>query len=776
MENINIINNKENQSPNILNEFKIKDINNEEKNNSLQEPEKNEEISPSSQAYIFCKSLLSINERNDSGWTPIFKSIIANNSKALIELIKFGGNPNITNNLGETPLYFCVENDNFILFKILLENGADPNIQKKNGETVTHLMIKKKSEKKYFIEILKFNVNTNIPNKLYNQTATHLALKNKLDEDILIGFKRKKADIHNIKDKYDKSAFDYARDLNDKKYLDMISKIFDKENIENNIEKESENSRISKDDNNKNISISRKENEMTIENKGEDINIKLKSFENIDNINNNSNIKEKENNSFSPINKSNSNRVSKINKTSENIYMVNDEKEESRKSQANIIHIESTKKEKNRLESINYRLFKEIKILNQKKIKKKENSKEISTIYNENSFSYEDEEVDEILNDSISNKENINNINKNNLIYHNKNHIASKDYYQKEKKIIKEKISHNKQKICNNKNKYSYPEYKFTYQCYNNNKKNLIYNDYTNNIFNNNNINSLNNTTFSSLYNNSSNNYNKNKNYSFEKSSNNSLIRFRDWLISCDLLSYYNILIKSNIRNIDKYIQDIKNNKIKELTFKDIESFGIKKPGHIFRLLLKLEIDTEKIDYNLYNFIIDKFNINTMTNNGINTLSSNNDFYCLGLNCGSYNNKKYEKEKENDLNYYDIFSFLKKNNLLKFKENFIHNGFDQIDYIFIQLFSKYSFDRRILNDYLHIYLDQDKNYVLKILYQEKKKISNLLGMQFDDIQLKKMLLAQDDSFSYNDYYLNSLNENKDDYNQNNSRDECCNIF
>ena len=165
-----------------------------------------------------------------------------------------------------------------------------------------------------------------------------------------------------------------------------------------------------------------------------------------------------------------------------------------------------------------------------------------------------------------------------------------------------------------------------------------------------------------------------------------------------------------------------------------------------------------------------------MTNNGINTLSSNNDFYCLGLNCGSYNNKKYEKEKENDLNYYDIFSFQKKNNLLKYKEHFIHNGFDQIDYIFIQLFSKYSFDRRILNDYLHIYLDQDKNYVLKILYQEKKKISNLLGMQFDDIQLKKMLLAQDDSFSYNDYYLNSLNENKDDYNQNNSRDECCNIF
>ena len=140
-------------------------------------------------------------------------------------------------------------------------------------------------------------------------------------------------------------------------------------------------------------------------------------------------------------------------------------------------------------------------------------------------------------------------------------------------------------------------------------------------------------------------------------------------------------------------------------------------------MLLKLEVDSGKIDNNLYNYIIEKFNINTITNNGVLT-SSINDIRCCGLNCCStnnnYNNNKrqlitnsniyndhhyipnynnyYEENRtnesedesgENEINYIDIFSFLKINNLWKFKENFIHNGFDQIDFIFIQLFSKY---------------------------------------------------------------------------------------
>ena len=353
-----------------------------------------------------------------------------------------------------------------------------------------------------------------------------------------------------------------------------------------------------------------------------------------------------------------------------------------------------------------------------------------------------------------------------------------------------------------------------------------VYNQYRNNniiinknrsCFNNNKyfyeINSLNNTTFSSVKNNSRNNlrpmpnrnsitsnsfsnnsYYNNNSYknnntssfiindyynnkypinSYKINQNNKLIKFRDWLISCDLLCYYNTLVKNHMYNIDKYIENISANKINIISFKDIEEFGIRKPGHIFRLLIKLQIDAGKIDYNLYKFITDKFNINTTSNNGAMT-TSYNEVNCFGLNCCLSNNTNSNKKisqnnnmNENEISYYDIFSFLKMNNLLKFKENFIHNGFDQIDYILIQLFSKYTFNKKILNDYMHIYLEEDKNYILKILYREKKKICNLLGIQYNDDEIKKIL--------YNDYINNTLNESYANSYQNN-HDDCCLIF
>ena len=41
--------------------------------------------------------------------------------------------------------------------------------------------------------------------------------------------------------------------------------------------------------------------------------------------------------------------------------------------------------------------------------------------------------------------------------------------------------------------------------------------------------------------------------------------------------------------------------------------------------------------------------------------------------------------------------------LNKFKENFIHNGFESIDYVLIQMFSNFDFNEKILIEYLHIY-------------------------------------------------------------------------
>ena len=912
---------------------KSKEIKPETKNQNIENKNENE-ISELSPAYAFCKSLNELNNKNESGWTPIYKSIMANNKLALEELLKLGADPNIPNNLGETPLYLCIESENYDLFKLLLDNNADPNIQKRNGDTPLHLLIKKKLDNKYINEILKKNTNPNIPNKLYDQTATHLALKNKLSEEILINFWKNNADIYNKKDKYDKTPFDYAKELNDEKYIEIIIKIFgninepkiyilntekDEDNNINNLRIEKklnfDKHTISSDNQNNDKIKSEKENNeelKLIQNSENNITliIKKKSVDSLSKINKetkdidiNEDQKnlEKENIINISIQKSESNK--KINesikeieteKTRKNIIDINleenfskkendinlskitnysKEKESGRKEinintytktfndekndDKNNIYYSETRNIEKDFEKLNYKLFKHIKIMSNmkkdeirkskksnninnydhesNKNKKDDTEKDISTINNGNSFFYEE---DETINESnINNKSNKENISMNNMVYHNKNHLATKEKNSKEKSYkLRPKPLYKKNIVMKqNMFRYSSPEYKFTYKCSNSNsliRNNIpqynnsnIYTQYRNNNiiinshpqstynkFINDRI-SLNNTTFSSGCNNSRNNnynnrtainrnsitsnsisnnsiynYNSNRNNnsymigdyyntkyqinSYNIMQNNKLIRFRDWLISCDLLCYYNTLVKNNVYNIDKYIDNIRHNKINVISFKDIEEFGIKKPGHIFRLLLKLQIDAGKIDYNLYKFITEKFSVNTMSNNNPMT-TSYNELKCFGLNCCSsnnnnnYNNKKINNTiNENEIIYFDIFSFLKVNNLLKFKENFIHNGFDQIDYILIQLFSRYCFNKKILNDYMHIYLDEDKNYILKILYREKKNICNTLGLQYDEDEINKILYTENRS-SLNESYMN---------NNQNEHDDCCFIF
>ena len=860
---------------------------------------------------------------------------MSNNKNALKELLKLGADPNIPNNLGETPLYLCIESENYDLFKLLLDNNADPNIQKRNGDTPLHLLIKKKLDNKYINEILKKNTNPNIPNKLYEQTATHLAIKNKLSEEILINFWKNNADIYNKKDKYDKTPFDYAKELNDEKYIEIIIKIFgninepkiyilntekDEDNNINNLRIEKklnfDKHTISSDNQNNDKIKSEKENNeelKLIQNSENNITliIKKKSVDSLSKINNetkdidmNEDQKnlEKENIINISIQKSESNK--KINesikeieteKTRKNIIDINleenfskkendinlskitnysKEKESGRKEinintytktfndekndDKNNIYYSETRNIETDFEKLNYKLFKHIKIMSNmkkdeirkskksnninnydhesNKNKKDDTEKDISTINNGNSFFYEE---DETINESnINNKSNKENISMNNMVYHNKNHLATKEKNSKEKSYkLRPKPLYKKNIVMKqNMFRYSSPEYKFTYKCSNSNsliRNNIpqynnsnIYTQYRNNNiiinshpqstynkFINDRI-SLNNTTFSSGCNNSR-NYNYNNRTAMNRNSitsnsisnnsiyninsnrnnnsymigdyyntkyqinsynimqnNNKLIRFRDWLISCDLLCYYNTLVKNNVYNIDKYIDNIRHNKINVISFKDIEEFGIKKPGHIFRLLLKLQIDAGKIDYNLYKFITEKFSVNTMSNNNPMT-TSYNELKCFGLNCCSsnnnnnYNNKKINNTiNENEIIYFDIFSFLKVNNLLKFKENFIHNGFDQIDYILIQLFSRYCFNKKILNDYMHIYLDEDKNYILKILYREKKNICNTLGLQYDEDEINKILYTENRS-SLNESYMN---------NNQNEHDDCCFIF
>ena len=221
---------------------------------------------------------------------------------------------------------------------------------------------------------------------------------------------------------------------------------------------------------------------------------------------------------------------------------------------------------------------------------------------------------------------------------------------------------------------------------------------------------------------------------------NEILTRLREWLISCDLLCYYNLLIKNEMYNIDLYIKNLKNNKI-NISYKDIEDMGIKKPGHIFRFLLKLQIDSGNLDEQICNSIINKFSSNILTTVGL--TASTNIVKCCGMTLFKQNGDStgvsesknicctVSDNESNSNSYNDIFGFLKYKGLMQYKENFIHNGFDQIDYIFIQLFSNFKFNKEILNDYLHIYSEKDQKKVIKKLYEEKRKIALELGIPYD---------------------------------------------
>ena len=233
---------------------------------------------------------------------------------------------------------------------------------------------------------------------------------------------------------------------------------------------------------------------------------------------------------------------------------------------------------------------------------------------------------------------------------------------------------------------------------------------------------------------------------------NEVLTRLREWLISCDLLCYYNLLIKNDMYDIDLYIKNLKNNKI-NISYKDIEDIGIKKPGHIFRFLLKLQIDTGILDEQICNSIINKFSTNLLSTIGL--TASTNIVKCCGMtlfkqngdNDSSNNKNICCTVSDNDSSgnpYNDIFGFLKYKGLMEYKENFIHNGFDQIDYIFIQLFSNFKFNKEILNDYLHIYSDKDKTKIIKKLYEEKRKIALELGLPFDMKEEEQILNTKND--------------------------------
>ena len=267
---------------------------------------------------------------------------------------------------------------------------------------------------------------------------------------------------------------------------------------------------------------------------------------------------------------------------------------------------------------------------------------------------------------------------------------------------------------------------------------------------------------------------NKLKNISTEE-----LIKLRDFLISCDLLCYYNLLISKNMYHIDSYISDLQKNII-TISYDDLEEIGIKKPGHIYRILIKLEIDAGLINNDFFSYIIDKINFNSVTNT-LALTSSVNGIFCCGINlCPNDNSNNRKKIMNKSIYFNDLSSFLRINDLIRLKGNFIHNGFDRMEYIIIQQFSKYAFDKKILNEHLHIYIDRDKNILLNILQMIKNNLSNEFGLNLGKSEEKQNNVFE---FSYdknknNDENLSNsnMNDENNENKENISNNHYCHIF
>ena len=217
----------------------------------------------------------------------------------------------------------------------------------------------------------------------------------------------------------------------------------------------------------------------------------------------------------------------------------------------------------------------------------------------------------------------------------------------------------------------------------------------------------------------------------------------KNWLKNLDLFQYYNNFIENDVYDIHKLVQLMKSYETK-LKYDDIEGLlGIKKPGHIFRILIKLEIDSGLIDSNIVKFMIKK---NIKENEKNIQISFSNTY-----ECGCFKKNKIPIQKN------ELRTFLKRKNLMKFYQNFYHNGFELIEYILIQMYSSFPINDDTLENCFHIYDENDRIKVLKSIVNEMKKINTFVNTKEyvstpdkDKIKYENVQLEDSDNENFND--------------------------
>ena len=203
--------------------------------------------------------------------------------------------------------------------------------------------------------------------------------------------------------------------------------------------------------------------------------------------------------------------------------------------------------------------------------------------------------------------------------------------------------------------------------------------------------------------------------YNMDITNLNPLYPIYDWLKEINLICYYNLFIEKKIFNLDSIIYNLKNG-LCNITKNDILKIGITLPGHIYRIITKMEIDSEKINNQISNLLLGKKNLSS---DGEINILKNSIVYCCGC-CSINNQSKYFCQ--NDLKKYQLEQWLSKIKMIRYKENFIKNGFDMIEYFILQMFSSIPIDENILKDELSINSINDRDFILLQINKDIKYI------------------------------------------------------
>ena len=226
-----------------------------------------------------------------------------------------------------------------------------------------------------------------------------------------------------------------------------------------------------------------------------------------------------------------------------------------------------------------------------------------------------------------------------------------------------------------------------------------------------------------SFYDSASNYYIRKKNTNTSSSVNDSIILepdkypINDWLSSIDLSCYSNLFIHKKIFDLTKVINTMRKGKIK-MTPKDIYKIGVKIPGHIFRIFVKLELDAGIIDKKCYEYIEKKKK--EPKEEEINIL--NNSIYNI-CGCCSLKERSRSTVKKKKNNIYDLDQWLSNIDMIKYKQNFLDNGFDKFEYFFLQMFGSVPIDFNILKKSLNIESEKDRDLILLQLQNDVKNLA-----------------------------------------------------